>query len=274
METSFSLTMGNITAIEENLALHPTPQMARTQWLDLCGEWEFGFDDDNIGIDAHWECRDDGFNCKIMVPFPPEARAGQVNETGIHAVVWYRNIFSAERLVDRERLLLHFGAVDYHTTVWVNGQRMGEHRGGSTPFTCDITPALRPGAEQVLVVRAEDQPLDLFQPRGKQDWLEQPHAIWYRRTTGIWQPVWAEWVSDTYVERIRWTPDISRGRMGVEVRLNRVPPQPVAVQLRLSLRGQVLTEDTYRLTEREVAREIQLPLGQAIMHSDTLLWSP
>jgi len=274
METSFSLTMDNIATIGENLALHPTPQMARTHWLDLCGEWEFAFDDDNNGIDAHWECRDDVFDRKITVPFPPEARAGQVNDAGLHPVVWYRNRFSAERLVDRERLLLHFGAVDYHATVWVNGQRVGEHRGGSTPFTLDITPALRPGAEQVLVVRAEDQPLDLYQPRGKQDWLEQPHAIWYRRTTGIWQPVWAEWVSETHVERVRWTPDISRGRLGVEVKLNRAPRQPLAVQVRLSLRGQVLAEDTYRVIEREVSREIQLPLGQAVMHSDKVLWSP
>jgi beta-galactosidase/beta-glucuronidase len=274
METAFSLTMDNITAIQEYLTLHPTPQMARTEWLDLCGEWDLAFDDDDTGLDAHWECRDDVYTHKILVPYPPEARASQLNETGLHPVVWYRTTFRTERPIDRERLLLHFGAVDYFATVWVNGQLVGEHRGGNTPFVVDITRVYQPGTAQVMVVRAEDQPLDLGQPRGKQDWLDQPHAIWYRRTTGIWQPVWAEWVSATYVEQIRWTPDAARGRLSVEIKLNRAPLHPVAVQVRLSLRGQVLAEDTYRISERRLEREIQLPLARSVMHANEILWSP
>ncbi len=274
METSFSLTMANVTAIEEPLALHPTPQMARTQWLDLCGEWGFAFDDANTGMDQHWECREDVFDQKINVPYPPEARAGLIDGAGMHPVAWYRNSFRVQPPTDGQRLLLHFGAVDYSARVWVNGQMVGTHRGGNTPFTFDITHVLQPGAAQVVVVRAEDQPQDLCQPRGKQDWLDQPHAIWYRRTTGIWQPVWAEWVNETRVEQVRWTPDTARGRVGVEISLNRAPLAPLAVQVRLSLRGEVLAEDTYRITERQVEREIQLSAGRAVMHVHQMLWAP
>ena len=87
--------------------------------------------------------------------------------------------------------------MDYRAHVWVNGQLVATHEGGQTPFSADITAALVTNREeQVLVVRAEDQPRDLAQPRGKQDWRNKPHIIWYNRTSGIWQPVWLEPVSD------------------------------------------------------------------------------
>ncbi len=274
METSFPLTVDNITVIQEQIRQHPTPQKARTQWKDLCGVWDFAFDDANRGLDEHWECRADAFTQKILVPFPPEAREGLVDNTDLHPVIWYRREIEVERPMNRERLLLHFGAVDYEALVWVNGQMMGAHRGGNTPFTLDITRALLPGQTNVLVVRAEDQPLDLFQPRGKQDWMREPHGIFYRRTTGIWQPVWTEWVSATHIEQVRWTPDVGGWRLGARIRLNRIPEYALAVQVRLTLRGEVLAEDIYRISERQLERDIQLPGELLVMRPEKILWSP
>ena len=103
------------------------------------------------------------------------------------------------------RVLLNFGAIDYRATVWVNGIVVAMHEGGHTPFSCDITLELRKSANTV-VVRAEDPPSDRFIPRGKQHWEEKPAGIFYARTTGIWQTVWIEAVSESYLEHVRITP--------------------------------------------------------------------
>jgi beta-galactosidase/beta-glucuronidase len=149
------------------------------------------------------------------VPFAPESQASGIHDTSYHPIVWYRRTFHVDADDRAGRLLLHFGAVDYRATVWVNGQMVVTHEGGNTPFSADITNALLDGdADQLVVVRAEDQPTDLTQPRGKQDWELKPHRIWYHRTTGIWQTVWLEPVPVDHVVDLRWTPDVDRGVSG------------------------------------------------------------
>ena len=173
--------------------VHPRPQLAREHWDDLCGRWQFAFDDADEGVADRWYATHAVFDREIVVPFPPESRSSGIADTGFHPVVWYRRHLSSQPPPRGERLLLHFGAVDYRADVWVNGQYVGGHEGGHTPFTVDVTGALRlDGAEQVVTVRAEDRPRDVTQPRGKQDWRPEPHSVWYHRTTGIWQPVWLE----------------------------------------------------------------------------------
>jgi beta-galactosidase/beta-glucuronidase len=188
--------------------------------------------------------------------------------------VWYRLEMSTPCPPDGERLLLHFGAVDYKAMVWVDGELVGMHEGGHTPFTCDLTHALGPGDEHSVVVRAEDQPKDASQPRGKQDWQSEPHAIWYHRTTGIWQPVWLERVPQTYVQELQWTPDIVSGRVHMQVRLNRVPRTPLTLAVRLRLDDEVLAEQRVRVDGEHAATDLQIPAlahGQDAMR---LLWSP
>ena len=101
--------------------------------------------------------------------------------------------------------------------------------------------------EAIVVVRAEDHPTDLAQPRGKQDWLPEPHVIWYHRTTGIWQPVWLEWVSATHIKQVRWTPSLERMTLGLEVNLSRAPAHPLTLRVQLTLRDQVIADDTYQI---------------------------
>jgi beta-galactosidase/beta-glucuronidase len=255
--------------------LHPRPQLARRRWTDLAGTWGFAYDDAGVGIDDGWPDRADVFDRRIRVPYPPESPASGIGDPGFHPVVWYRRTFPAQRRPG-ERLLLHFGAVDYRASVWVNGRHAVDHEGGHTPFSADVTPLLTGGGEQVVTVRAEDLPGDLTQPRGKQDWQERPHSVWYERTTGIWQPVWLEPVPAARIEAVRWSPDLDRRMLGVTVRVTRAATELPGARLRvrLSLRGEPLAETTYAVTGATVSSEIGLDAARIVQDRHAYLWSP
>ena len=254
---------------------YPRPQLRRADWVDLCGQWQFAYDDDDRGLDEDWFDRADVFDRVIIVPFPPESTASGIGETGFHPVVWYRRTFSAAAAED-QRVLLHFGAVDYRAQVWVNGQLVATHEGGNTPFSADITSAMRRSndGEHVLVVRAEDDPHDLTQPRGKQDWQLEPHRIWYHRTTGIWQPVWLEHVADVHITELRWSFDLTRSALDMSVRLNRKPADSFRLRIRLFLHDQLFADDTYFVEGDRLIRSIAIDSGQAMMRPEVTLWSP
>jgi len=258
---------------DRSAPLHPRPQLTRPRWTDLCGQWGFAYDDGDVGLDEVWCRSPEVFSRTIEVPFPPESPASGIGDTGYHPVVWYRRAFSWQP-VEGERLLLHFGAVDYRSSVWVNGHRVATHEGGHTPFTADITRALDAGGEQVVVVRAADLPTDLSQPRGKQDWLQRPHAIFYERTTGIWQPVWLEPVPPTYIRVVRWTPLVERGVLGVSVQLSRPDPRPLRVRVVLCLHGETLVDDVYSVAGDSLSRDIAMPMSTLTLDRRHSLWSP
>ena len=266
--------VGPVMSEHSNETLHPTPQQARTRWVDLCGSWGFAHDDQNQGLDQGWQGRNDGFDRQILVPFPPESPASGIGDPSYHPVVWYRRTFSAACRQPHERLILHCGAIDYRAQVWVNAQLVATHEGGQTPFHADITNALIPGDQQTLVIRAEDQPLDLAQPRGKQDWLEEPHAIWYHRTTGIWQPVWLEAVHPTHITSLRWTPNLDLGLLYLDLALARRPDRPARARVRLAIHGQLLADDTYAIEGDRISRGIALTPAGTGMDPSRLLWSP
>lgn len=259
-----------------NMDHYPRPQLVRERWIDLQGTWGFAYDDANQGRDEHWERDADVFDRSITVPFPPESPASGIGDTSFHSVVWYRRVFRVAPEDRAQRLLLHFGAVDYHANVWLNGQHVAEHVGGHTPFTADITGALIPDEEQCVVVRAQDNPRDLTQPRGKQDWEEEPHRIWYHRTTGIWQPVWLEPVHATHIAGIRWTPNLDRALLGLVVTLRRCDAAPIHLRVQLRLEGQFLADNTYTVTGTHLQTEIALD-GLSIAPSgeiENILWAP
>ncbi|CAA9545934.1 MAG: GH2 [uncultured Thermomicrobiales bacterium] len=255
--------------------MHPRPQFARPGWVDLTGPWGFAHDDVDCGLDAGWYDQPQPFDRTIIVPFPPESRASGIADTGFHPVVWYRRAVRLAAGQRAGRVILHFGAVDYRATVWVNGHLVARHEGGQTPFHADITTALLPGdSEQVVTVRAEDDPFDLTQPRGKQDWKRDCHAIWYKRTTGIWQPVWLETVPPIHLTELLWTPDTVAVRFGLRVRLNRTPDRPLRVRVHLSQDGIVIADDTWIASKSETERLIGLDRGSAVMERTTFFWTP
>lgn len=201
---------------------YPRPQFERKEWLNLNGEWEFEFDEKRVGLADRWLTHHD-YAHKITVPFPFESRMSGIGDTAFHDVVWYRRTFSVPEAWKGRRVLLHFGAVDYRAWVWVNGVFAVHHEGGHTPFCAEITYALNSG-ENEIVVRVEDSAVDLQQPRGKQFWEFRSRSIWYTRTTGIWQTVWLEAVEETFLEKIKITPDIDAGDVRIEYTVDRSEP--------------------------------------------------
>ena len=150
---------------------YPRPQLERREWLSLNGEWEFAIDPE-----ARWSVPEQvEWNATIQVPFAPETTASGIANTGFFRACWYRRKLKTPEK-EGGRLILHFGAVDYVATVWVNGNIAGRHEGGYTPFSVDITDLVFGPGDQTIVVHAEDDPADLTKPRGKQDWQLHPHA--------------------------------------------------------------------------------------------------
>ena len=196
---------------------YPRPDLRRPEWRNLNGVWEFAFDDRDEGLSAGWHERG-SFAQRILVPFPFESALSGIGDPAPHPTLWYRTAFQAERPAAGRRMLLHFGAVDYEATVWLNGHELGRHRGGYVPFSFDITGAIRSG-ENSLVMRAVDT-LSMDQPRGKQYWQEEPTGIWYSRTSGIWQTVWLEPVPASFIRRVRLTPDLDTGELHVEAEVD------------------------------------------------------
>ncbi len=248
---------------------YPRPQLLRPDWFSLDGEWEFSLDSESV-------CRSPAeiaWNLRIQVPFAPETPASGVKNSGLFRACWYRREFEAPALKLHERLLLHFGAVDYRADVWVNGRFVIHHEGGYTPFTADISDFLVEGP-QTVIVRAEDDPADLSKPRGKQDWQLHPHSIWYYRTTGIWQTVWLERVPETHIRFIRWTPNMERWEIGFEMALAGPAREDLRVSVKLHAGGKLLAEDIYRIIAGEVHRRIALSDPGIDDYRNELLWSP
>ena len=247
--------------------------MTRPDWTDLCGQWQFAYDDADIGMDQQWYERDDVFDLLITVPFPPESPASGIGNRQFHPVVWYRRSFSTSR-PPGERLLLHFGAVDYRASVWVNGRLVAVHEGGHTSFQADVTAVLADDGKNVLTVRAEDPAADMTQPRGKQDWLERPHSIFYERTTGIWQPVWLEPVPAIHIASVRWSPDLLHATLKVRVDIAGPVAPGLRLSVRLSLRGELLSDDSFAITSRVVQRDLALDPVAITHHRHRYLWAP
>jgi beta-galactosidase/beta-glucuronidase len=249
---------------------YPRPQLRRESWTSLDGTWDFEIDEQ-----ARWVLPEEvTWSRRIVVPFSPETARSGVGETGFYSGVWYRRTFDAPALFAGERLLVHFGAVDWAATVWVNGHRCARHEGGYTPFSADVTELLRRGGPQEIVVRAEDDPHDLAKPRGKQDWLLEPHSIWYPRTTGIWQTVWMEKVPAVRIDRVRWTPSLVRWELGFEAQVAGREAGGLWIDVRLTTGSTLLVHDSYAVIGGEVTRRIALSDPGIDDFRNELLWSP
>jgi beta-galactosidase/beta-glucuronidase len=212
---------------------------------------------------------------KIRVPFSPETEASEIGETGFYSAVWYRKEFEVPKLERKQRVVLHFEAVDYSATVWVNDAKVCQHEGGYTRFSTDITHALNPSnAKQEIILRAEDDPTDLAKPRGKQDWKLDPHSIWYPRTTGVWQSVWFEVVPDTRLETLQWSSNLQRWDIGIDATVKAAAGRKLSLSVRLTCNDALLAADSYEVISGEVHRIIVLSDPGIDDFRNDLLWSP
>ncbi|MCA9836692.1 MAG: glycoside hydrolase family 2 [Trueperaceae bacterium] len=243
---------------------YPRPQLVRQDWKNLNGKWAYSFDSSLTATGLSWQS-------SITVPYPPESELSGVNDQAYHPVIWYKREFDVPGDWQGKRILLHFGAVDYQAQVWLNDKLVATHVGGHTPFQADVSSELKEG-NNVLVVRAADDPLDLAKPRGKQEWQEKPHAIWYPRTTGIWQTVWLEPVAETYISKLRLTPCFDDFSFDCRFDLSQAA-ENLSLELRFSLKGKTLAQDSCTLTGARLERTISL----GVTGFDDLrnyVWSP
>ena len=193
---------------------HPKPQFERSTWQNLNGEWQFEFDHTNSGRQRKLYNLDVNYSNKINVPFAPESKLSGIGFTDFMTSVWYKRNFTITEQQLLDRVVLHFGAVDYIATVYVNGKKVGVHNGGYTSFSFDITAFLVVGENQVCV-NAQDNPQSYLIPTGKQDKRYKPSGVLYTRCTGIWQTVWLEFTPKTYVKGVKFYPNIKDGSVNV-----------------------------------------------------------
>ena len=209
ISTRWAAEVGPASALPE----YPRPQLVRPDWANLNGLWDYAITARDAGRPAAW----DG---KILVPFAIESSLSGVGKpVGRNNALWYRRTGDVPKAWRSGRVLLHFGAVDWECTVWVNGREAGTHRGGYDPFTYDVTGLLKRGRGQEIVLRVWD-PTDEDNrgiARGKQ--VMEPHGIFYTAVTGIWQTVWMEPVPETYIARLDVTSDIRAGTLTFRPRI-------------------------------------------------------
>ncbi len=195
---------------------YPRPQLVRGDWQNLNGLWSYAIIPKNQNEPTKYEGQ-------ILVPFAVESALSGVGKTvGKDSLLWYKNTVSINKALKGKEILLHFGAVDWQTEVFVNGKSVGIHEGGYDPFTFDITPFLKSGTKQEIKIKVWDPTDDGPQPRGKQ--LKKPEGIWYTPVTGIWQTVWLEGVAKTYVEATKQTPNIDDHTLSVSAEIANSQP--------------------------------------------------
>lgn len=194
-------------------AEHPNPQWERDTWKNLNGPWEFEFDFGCSAVERRlWE--KERFDREILVPFCPESRLSGIGYTDFINGVAYRRNFELSQEELSGRVLLHFGAVDYEASVYVNGTLVGSHKGGYTSFCFDITKHVAPGPN-TLFVAVKDDVRSGLQPKGKQAHLYASSGCDYTRTTGIWQTVWLEFVPERHIQSAKYYPDPANGKVTV-----------------------------------------------------------
>jgi len=187
---------------------YPRPQMAREEWKNLNGLWDYA-------IRPRVNAEPGNFDGKILVPFPVEsALSGVMQRVSPEQRVWYQRAVTVPKEWSGNRVLLHFEAVDWEATVSIDGRTIGTHRGGYSPFTFDVTDSLPPGSTHQLTVAVWDPSDAGTQPCGKQH--NKPEEIWYTPSTGIWQTVWLEFVPQTYVQDVRLQHDVAKHQVTIE----------------------------------------------------------
>lgn len=210
---------------------YPRPQLERTDWVNLNGEWEYA-------IKPKGEVEPNSFDGNILVPFAVESSlSGVQKEVGENNELWYKRSFAVPANWKNKDVVLNFGAVDWKADVFVNDILIGSHQGGFTPFSFNITPYLTGKSNQKLVVRVWDPSDRGYQPRGKQ--TSNPEGIWYTPVTGIWQTVWLEPVATNYITSVKSIPNIDNGTMNVTVGTSQ-PCNTAVVEVKLLDKGQVV----------------------------------
>ena len=235
-------------------AEYPRPQLVRDGWQNLNGVWEFAVQP------ALEREQPTAFEQRILVPFPPESALSGVMERVDGQRLWYRRTFEVPKTWAGQRVLLHFGAVDWDAAVWVDGVQVGEHKGGYDPFSFDLTETLQGDGPHTLTLSVWDPSDSWTQPHGKQ--VGRPEGIWYTPSSGIWQTVWLEPVPQTYITGLKLEPDIDAGVLKVKA-------DTAGAQGKATVRVAVLDgKEQVADVTGAVGKTLSIPIANA------KLWSP
>lgn len=241
---------------------YPRPRLVRKDWQNLNGKWEFEIDHGNSGIERKFYEREK-FNSEILVPFAPESKLSGIEYIDFMKSVWYKRTFTLTKENLAGRVLIHFGAVDWMATVWINGTKAGSHKGGYTPFYFDITDIVTEG-ENTVVLNAYDDITSPLQAKGKQSEEYYNHSCVYTRTTGIWQTVWLEFVPDSFVEKLKLTPDVDNEKLHISALFNKEGAKEFKAEA--FFEGKAITQVTAKITGRQVQTSLDIP--------SPVLWEP
>ena len=255
---------------------YPRPQFVREAWQNLNGSWQFCFDDNNEGLAEKWYLDEKEFRDQIEVPFVYQCKLSGIQEDKNHEILWYKKSFEIETN-GKERVLLHFGAVDYHAMIFLNGGLVCEHEGGHTSFTVDITDFLdRNKKEQSLAVRVYDPLEDELIPRGKQIWEDQPKGIWYTGTTGIWQTVWVEKVNHKYISDLKFTSLFDEGKESI-ICITEDTDFGDAIAYQISFEGNTICEGEVKCHNHTIKWDVDLiqnHIFRTNFHDNGWAWTP
>ena len=229
---------------------HPKPQFMRENWMNLNGEWQFEFDFGDSGEARGLYKNDKEYSKLIQVPFCPESKLSGIEHKDFMNAVWYRREVELTKKQLQDKVFIHFGAVDYLATVYVNEKKVGSHKGGSVSFSFDISDFVTEGTN-IICVQAQDETRNRMVPTGKQSDKYDSYGCLYTRTTGIWQTVWLEFVPKSYIAKVKLTPDMDN----------------VALNLEATLVGEERLEAEVRYKGRVVGKaEVESQGGLAYIH--------
>jgi hypothetical protein len=240
------------------LSEYPRPQMVRTKWENLNGLWNYAITEKGAPIPGNGN-----YDGKILVPYPIESALSGVQRPLLpEQCLWYQRTVRKSAIKSGERTLLHFGAVDYQASVYVNGKLQGEHTGGYQNFSFDITDALKQGNNEIIV-KVYDPTDQGPNPHGKQ--ALKPHGIMYTAVSGIWQTVWLETVPATHIESLGLIPDIDRGKLNISVKITTASTtmKDFSIEAIASSNGAIVNTGKFEANEM-----FALPIP------DSHLWSP
>ncbi|MBO8452579.1 MAG: beta-glucuronidase [Bacteroidetes bacterium] len=249
--TAAFLQSGGAAAADLPRPEYPRPQFERSEWINLNGQWSYTFDFSRSGMDREL-FRSEGFDGQITVPFAPQSELSGVGFTDFIPEMWYQRRLEIPADWDGKRILLHFGAVDYIASIYIDGRIAGRHWGGSSSFTVDITRMVSAGKTHNLVIRVEDDERSGEYAKGKQCGRFASFGCEYTRTTGIWQTVWMEAVHKDGLKDVYVIPDLDQSRFVFRPEYYAVQ-QGQKLRIRIIDNGKTVSEKTIPATAQSQA---------------------